>query len=228
MYKYDLHVHTSGVSLCGHISAAETVQRYIDAGYAGICITDHYISWFFDKYDFDTWPDAADALLAGFRAATEAAGTKLDIILGAELRFEDRYNASDYLVYGLSEEIIYAYPELHKLSLPEFSDIAKKHGLLLIQAHPMRDNVMRVHLDLLDGMEVYNGHPRQNSRNEEAARFVRGHNYILTSGSDCHAAEDVGRGGILTETRIKDSIALAKVLRSGKYELICPFDITTV
>ncbi len=227
MYKYDLHVHTSEVSSCGRISAEETVQRYIDSGYSGICITDHYTASFF-KGRGGTWRDIANKFLAGWRNAKEAADGRIDVILGAELRFGTRYMSSDYLVYGLSEEIIYAYPELCKLTLPEFSRIAKKHNLLLIQAHPMRDKMERVHLDLLDGMEVYNAHPGHNSRNESAARLARGHDYIFTSGSDCHEAKDVGRGGIITDVRIKDSIALCDILRTGKYKLIAPFDPMTV
>ncbi len=227
MYKYDLHVHTSEVSSCGRLSAEETVRRYIDAGYSGICITDHYIPSFFNGRT-GAWCDMANAFLEGWRKAKEAAAGRIDVILGAELRFGRRYNANDYLVYGLTEEIIYAYPELCKLSVPEFSRIAKKHNLLLIQAHPMRDNMERVHLDLLDGMEVYNAHPEQNSRNESAARLARGHDYILTSGSDCHAAGHVGRGGIITDVRIKNSTELCDILLSEKYELIAPFDPMTV
>lgn len=225
MYKYDIHVHTSETSCCGRIPAAETVALYKAAGYTGICITDHYSHSCFD-WEEGTWREKSDRFLAGYRAAKDAAGEGLDIILGAELHFgtpkSAPYRSNDYLVYGLDEELIYAYPELHHITLPEFSKIAKKHDLLIIQAHPMRDNMELVHLDLLDGIEVYNAHPNHNSRNSEVAEFVRtcGRDFILTSGSDCHDTHHAARGGILTKKRIKNQYELRDVLRSRDFELI--------
>lgn len=224
-YKYDIHVHTSETSCCGEISAADTVALYRAAGYSGICITDHYSHSCFDWED-GTWREKADRFLKGYRAARDAAGGELDIILGAEVHFgapgNHTYKSNDYLVYGLTEELIYAYPEMHHLTLPEFSRIAKKHDLLVIQAHPMRDNMELVHLDLLDGIEVYNAHPNHNSRNDEVAKFAKscGHDFILTSGSDCHDTHHAARGGIITHRRIPDAAALRDIIKSRSFELI--------
>jgi sugar phosphate isomerase/epimerase len=33
--KIDLHVHSSDLSLCGHIPSDELIDRYIEAGYDG-------------------------------------------------------------------------------------------------------------------------------------------------------------------------------------------------
>ncbi|MBQ2840454.1 MAG: PHP domain-containing protein [Oscillospiraceae bacterium] len=222
MYKYDIHVHTSETSCCGLMSAAETVERYRASGYTGLCFTDHYSSSTFERAS-GSWRDKADRFLSGYRAAKKVADG-LDILLGAELHFgrpgEHIYSSNDYLVYGITEEFIYAYPELHLLTLPEFSEIAKKHDLLVIQAHPMRNNMELVHLDLLDGMEVYNGNQNHEARNEKAEAFARARGYILTSGSDCHEEKHVGRGGILCSRRLSSSADLKALLRSGEYELI--------
>ena len=42
-YKYDTHVHTSMVSACASLTAEEIVDLYVQNGYTGIFITDHFI-----------------------------------------------------------------------------------------------------------------------------------------------------------------------------------------
>lgn len=222
MFKYDIHVHTSETSRCGLMTAADTVRLYKAAGYTGLCITDHYSHSCFD-WEAGTWREKCDRFLKGFRAALDAADG-LNIMLGAELHFGNHgrhtYKSNDYLVYGISEELLYAYPELHHLTLPEFSKIAKKHDLLIIQAHPMRNNMELVHLDLLDGIEVYNGNQNHEARNDKAESFALEHGYIMTSGSDCHEQKHVARGGILTNKQLHTSAELRDLLKSGEYELI--------
>ena len=39
MNLYDLHVHTSEVSPCGHLNVQEMVSRYEKKGYSGIWLT---------------------------------------------------------------------------------------------------------------------------------------------------------------------------------------------
>ena len=40
-FKTDLHIHTSDVSKCAHISTDEVVEFYIKKGYSTIVITNH-------------------------------------------------------------------------------------------------------------------------------------------------------------------------------------------
>ncbi len=227
MFKYDTHVHTSDVSRCALMSAGETVRRYIDAGYTGLCFTNHYSPSYFDSLT-GSWREKADKFLSGYRNARDAGG--LDILLGAEILFDNgRYGHNDYLLFGLTEEIVYDYPELHRLTFEEMRSLADEKGMLIIQAHPMRDRMQLLELDLLDGMEVYNGNQNHVARNEEVARFARKRSgYIMTSGSDCHEEKHVARGGILSPKRLGTSQELAELLKSGDYKLICPFDPMTV
>ena len=48
--KTDLHVHTSEVSLCGHMTAEETLQRYKSAGYDTLVITNHFNRYTADHF----------------------------------------------------------------------------------------------------------------------------------------------------------------------------------
>lgn len=227
MFKYETHVHTSDVSRCAHMSAEETVRRYIDAGYAGLCISNHYSPSYFESLS-GSWREKADKFLSGYRNAKSIGG--LDILLGAELLFDGgRYAANEYLIFGLTEEIVYDYPEMFRWTFEEFRRFADEKGLVIIQAHPMRDRMKLLNLDMLDGMEVYNGNPNHNGRNEEVARFAREHGgYIMTSGSDCHEETHVARGGIISPRRLHTSLELAELLKNREHKLICPFDPMTV
>lgn len=42
LYKYELHCHTGCVSRCGRVEPEEIVKLYIEKGYDGIVVTDHY------------------------------------------------------------------------------------------------------------------------------------------------------------------------------------------
>jgi histidinol phosphatase-like PHP family hydrolase len=68
---------------------------------------------------------------------------------------------------------------------------------------------------------VFNGNPRHNSQNPLALQYARQHGLLMSSGSDAHQVEDVGRGGLRTEKRITDLSMLKTVLREGSATLVC-------
>ena len=41
-YRYETHLHTRQGSACGTSSGAEHARHYLDAGYQGIFVTDHF------------------------------------------------------------------------------------------------------------------------------------------------------------------------------------------
>ena len=41
-YKYETHLHTSQASACASASGDDYIEKYIQAGYAGIIVTDHF------------------------------------------------------------------------------------------------------------------------------------------------------------------------------------------
>ena len=100
-YLYDPHTHTAETSKCGHLPAAEVVDRYAGHGFSGLVVTDHLHPEYLSRIDTDhNWDHVIDHYLAGYRAS-KARGDELglDVILGAELRFPE--NDNDYLVYGI-------------------------------------------------------------------------------------------------------------------------------
>lgn len=214
-FKTDLHVHTAEASFCAKHTATEVADRYIAEGYSGLVITNHYSPYTVDHMG-DAW--SIDAFLLPYRRMREHAGDRLHVLLGAELRFEGDNN--DYLIYGLTEDFLYRYPDLHLLSLKKFVPLAHEHGLLVIQAHPFRDGMILRDPKLLDGVEVFNASPPQ-SRNHFALDWAKHYELIPTSGSDLHTKDHPIGGGILTDTPMETVEQLVEILRARTATLIC-------
>jgi predicted metal-dependent phosphoesterase TrpH len=213
-YKYDTHVHTAETSPCGRVPAAEMVRLYSEAGYSGLVITDHFIRQIFDIHFLKSWSKKVDIYLKGYRAAAEAGKRYgLDVILGMELTFEE--NSNDYLIYGIDEQFLKENRELYRLGLEDFRRLTEGKGILIFQAHPFRPFMIPASPALLDGVEVYNGNARHDSRNEVALEYALSNGLKMSSGSDAHRYGDQGRGGIVLPHRIGDSKELARAFTEG-------------
>ena len=222
-YWVELHCHTSETSFCSTVRGKELVELYKAKKYDAMVVTDHYYDGYFNWLKEMSWNEKVDRFLAGYRNA-KAHGDKIgmSVILGIELRFTDHFN--DYLVFGLTERMLYDYPRLYDYSIEKFSAFAKEHRLLWIQAHPFRDGMVNVDYAYLDGIEIYNAHPEHNSRNDVAERTYRMQHqkrpsFIATAESDCHNVSHEGRAGILSSKLPQDGAELVSLLRSGDYEI---------
>lgn len=215
LFRYETHAHTCETSPCGKVNACDLVRQYKEIGYHGIVITDHYYNEYFEKLGSISWEDKVHAYLKGYRAALEE-GRKAGVVvlLGMELRFESNWN--DYLVYGLNEEILLRNPELYRMTLEEFRELADREQLLIYQAHPFRKGMTVTRTDCLDGIEAFNGNPRHNSNNTLAYLFARENNLKIISGSDYHQPQDAARGGIEVEEELKTSADLVAYLKAKK------------
>jgi len=214
-YKYDTHVHTSEVSYCGKVPAEEAVRLYKDAGYDGIVITDHFFDLYFEALGDISWNEKIDCYLEGYRTACEAGkAIGLKVLLGMEIRFPE--NINDYLVFGIDEEFLRKNRELYRLGLRKFRALTKDKGIMIFQAHPFRSGMVLAPPELLDGIEVYNGNPRHDSRNDMAYGYAQKNGLLMSSGSDFHHTVDLARGGIITSERINDSRDLVDVIRNDK------------
>lgn len=214
MYKYETHLHTYETSPCGKVKAEEAVRIYHKAGYTGIVVTDHYYRGFFERHPFMSWNKKIDLFLTGYRYAL-AEGNRLgmDIHLGMEIRFNENYN--DYLVYGFDEDFLRKHKALYKLTLKEFRELTVGKGILIIQAHPFRKNMIPAPPELIDGVEVYNGNPRHDSSNHLALQFASKNRLMMLSGSDFHQPQDAARGGIVVTERIRPD-GFAEFIRQNK------------
>ena len=219
-YIYETHAHTAEVSRCGRIPAFEVVQNYIEAGYSGLIVTDHINHSAFRKIPDAGWDEKVTHFMTGFQTAADAAAAlnpNFKVLFGAELRLDGADN--DYLLFGVSEEFLRAHPDLMQMRFSEMADCVHQAGILLVQAHPFREDMTIVDWTLLDGVEAFNGNPSHESNNPIADAWADRHGLLKTSGSDYHGDWGEKTGGIRTAEPIKDNAHLLQILRNGQYEL---------
>jgi hypothetical protein len=219
-YLYDTHVHSSDVSTCGRVPAAEVVRRYAERGFNGFVLTEHINHSTFGKMESASWDDKMTHFLTSYRIARETAASvdpDFTVLLGAELRIDGFDN--DYLLFGLTEAFLRRHPDLMQMDFSSMSDCVRDAGILLVQAHPFRRHMTVVDWAKLDGIEVCNGNPGHESNNPIAAAWARRHGLIGTSGNDFHDAFGEKLAGIRTSQRITDNAQLLRILKSVEYEL---------
>lgn len=226
LYKYDMHVHTAEVSICGMVPASQVVYLYKEAGYHGIVITDHYIDEYFYGLGHKSWKDKIDEFLKGYRnALSEGEKSGLKIIPGIEIRFTE--NNNDYLIYGIDEAFLRHNKELYKLGLEKFRKLIRGENILIYQAHPFRSWVNPANPVLLDGVEVFNGNLRQVNNNHQALSFAVANNLKMASGSDFHQVEDLAMGGVIFPDEICTPVQLFKALKNDRAVGLIGSDFST-
>lgn len=217
-YKYELHCHTKEVSRCGQVPAAEIVKMYKDAGYSGIVITDHYSPMTYSLSTVACPQKAVDFYLSGYKEALKYADENFTVLLGMELRYYA--TANDFLVYGVTKDFLRNNGNLMKLYPRRFYKLAKENNMIVLQAHPFREMMIRINPKYLDGAEVHNGKSDLES-NLKAAEWVKNNNMAIgTSGSDFHRPKNLATGGIITNEPIKTNDDLLRILRNGDFEMI--------
>ena len=107
-YKYETHLHTCVASACGRSKGSEYIAYYKAMGYDGIFVTDHF-------YHGNTcvdrslpWPEWVHGYCEAYREA-KAEGDRQGqkVFIGWEIR----YDAEDFLIYGLDEAWLKAHPD---------------------------------------------------------------------------------------------------------------------
>ena len=225
MYKYELHLHTSEGSQCGHSGGAEMVDFYIEQGYAGLVVTDHFYHGN-TRPDRDlAWEEYIDAYAQGYYAAKKAAeGRDFDVFFGVE---EKGAGWDEYIVLGLEPEWYAKHPELREMRGKPFLELVRKAGAFIIHAHPYRERSymkdLTVWLDpyMVDAIEVRNcGNMIEFDR--RAYEYALPTGLPMTGGSDNHDAKKEDRilSGIELPFRVHTSSELIDAIRQGKHTVI--------
>ncbi len=217
-YKYELHSHTTETSQCAQITAKELVEKYKELGYSGIVITNHYSDFTFSLKEMFNKKLRSEHYLKGYREAKKYETEDFSVLLGLELRFF--LNGNDYLIYGITEELIEKSPFLLPMYLKRTSNFFRKHSCIIIQAHPYRPYIYRANPKYIDGVEIVNGKSTK-TENEKALNWAQRKNLkIKTAGSDCHRVTGAGISGIETNEPIKNNDDLLRILKSGEFRII--------
>lgn len=217
-YKYELHCHTSDVSLCASSSAEEAIKFYKEKGYDGIVITDHYSPQTF--LHLSLFPHKhIKRFVKGYERARAAAGDDFTVLLGCEVRFF--FTIDDFLIYGITEDFLKNSGNLMILYLKRLFRLCDEKGLLLLEAHPFRELRFRHNPKYLHGCEVFNGKDKGKPANIKARLWAKKNGFsVVTSGGDFHKASDTVPGGIITDKPIRTNEELLEVLKSGNFRLI--------
>ncbi len=222
MYKYDLHVHSSPASACAKDSAADLVKKYKQSGFAGIVLTNHFrhgntgvsrsLSWqeFVKEYAKDYY----DAL----KTAKEL---DFDLLFGIE---EGYGEGKEFLVYGISPEVLAENPQLQAKSIEAWSKAVRKNGGFIAYAHPFRDRFYipeprkMPDISLVDGIEGYNcaNSPEENNL---AFNTFKESGKTIIAGGDKHEITFNKTFGIMTSQRIKTEAQLVKILKANDFTL---------
>jgi PHP domain-containing protein len=218
MYKYELHCHTAKVSACSRMGAEELVELYLENGYDGIFVTDHFLNGNTTVDRRLPYEEEIEAFCRGYEEVKAAAGERLRVFFG----FEYSYLGTDVLCYGWDKEKLKALPQIMQMSMREFCDFCRDNGALAVQAHPFREDFYIDHIRLYpnaEGVEVFNAN-RTPLCNRLGKFYAQEYGKIEIGGSDLHRADQRVLSGMAFEERLTSEQELIRFLRQGKGEIL--------
>ena len=216
-YKYELHCHTKMVSQCGRVEPKDIVEMYREKGYSGIVVTEHYSPLTFGLNSYYKPQRLVDFYISSYEEMKKYETEDFSVLFGMELRHYA--TGADYLIFGVDPEWLRRQGNLMKPWEKKIYQLMHAEGYLVFQAHPFRPYILRCNPKYIDGIEVYNGKCDKKT-NDKALKWARETGKLMSSGSDFHTPEQLAKGGIITETPIKNNADLVRILKSGNYELI--------
>jgi hypothetical protein len=197
-YLYETHLHTVHSSACGVSRGRDYIRRYIDAGFSGIIVTDHFFrgnTAINRRLPWREWVNQFCRAYEETREAGERLG--LDVFFGWEETFD---GCDDYLVYGLDKAWLMEHPESRGWSRGEQYRNVKQYGGCVVQAHPFRQRyyISCIHLSTgcVDAVEAANAGNDNQSYDGLAKRYADQLNLPVTAGSDIHDVEQFDWGDI--------------------------------
>lgn len=212
-FKYETHMHTSESSACGKNTAAEMMCAYKEQGYDGVFVTDHFLGGNTAIDPNLPWKDWVDAYMKGYEHA-KAEGDKIG--LKVFFGWESGFHGTEFLIYGLDKNWLYAHPEIAHVTPEEQYAMVHADGGMVVHAHPFRNHSyipeIRLFPEHVDAVEAINAthsnsnfYPLKNRSplwDEQAIEYAVYHRLPLTAGSDTHSIAPCG-GGILCNTPIE-------------------------
>lgn len=185
-YIYETHLHTDESSRCGKTPAREYIPYYLDMGYQGIVVTDHFhgsVSYTADRSD--PWIKQVDDYCRGYEEAlNEGIKRGLDVFFGIEQHFD----GDEALIYGVDKQWLLSHPEIVNWNRRQLFDQVCAVGGCIVHAHPfrVRDYVTCIRLNsCVHAIEAFNG---GNSAVDDryGLAYARHWNLPVTAGTDMH------------------------------------------
>ena len=213
-YKYETHTHTSEVSVCSILPAAELVHYFKGLGYTGIFVTDHFLVQETPEMKTRSWPERIDFFCHGYEAAKqEGEKVGLDVFFG----WEYAYGWAHFLTYGLDKQWLLAHPDLPDWEVLDYFDRVREAGGFVVHAHPFRERVDLVQLAPrhTDAVEVFNA-GRPDDANRYARDYANSFGLFKTAGSDVHSTARKKLYGMRFSRRLKDEQDFIAAVRADE------------
>ena len=228
-FLYETHMHTCQGSACSDTLGREYIARYMDEGYAGIIITDHFWGGNCAVDRSLPWTEFVKRFCAGYEdALNEGIRRNFPVFFG----WEETFEGDDYLVYGLDRQWLVDHPEVIHWSRKEQFEEVHRAGGCVVQAHPFRaaSYITAIHLspDLVDGIEGFNA-GNQPNWNIIGMRYAQVTGKPITAGSDNHHADRMSRenlAGVILDypmTCIQDYVQT--ILKQKPHSLKMPYSL---
>jgi len=222
MYKLETHCHSNLISNCSKLSPKELVDIYVQNGYNGIIITEHFLNSGSNKIDNNfgslSYAEKIEMFYDGFLKVKQEALGKLDVFFG----FEYGYKGTDILVYGFDKEKLLKIPEIMQMSTREFIEFFNANGALTVHAHPFREDWYIDHIRLfpqVEGVEVFNS-CRTELCNKLGEYYAEQYNKLKLCGTDIHYKQVKILSALEFEEDIKSIDDFISLVRQGKYKII--------
>ena len=217
-YKYETHLHTAEASACAKTKAADYIKPYIDAGYSGLFVTDHFFGGNTAIDRSLPWRDKIEQYCRGYENALNEAVKypNFKVFFGIEQTFD----GDDYLIYGPDKKWLLSHPEIETMTHEDLFDYANDLGWLVVQAHPFRQRhyiqAIHIHFRHIHAIETYNA-ANQPIENDLAAAFAAAYHLPTTSGSDIHDVSDiVSASGMTFNTPLRSVHDYVRRVKSKK------------
>lgn len=227
IYLYETHLHTREGSACAASSGWEMAKSAKEYGYSGIFVTDH--NWGGNtavsrELPWDRWVETFSK--GYYEALRFGQDNDLTVIFG----YEAGYNATEFLIYGVTPDWLLKHPEIKDASIEEQYRLISDAGGMVVHAHPYReeDYIPEIRLfpelvDAVEGINATHSNSRSKSHNdpafdERAIHYARQHGLRMVAGSDVHRTDMLG-GGVLFKRKIKDVSDYINMIKTGDYYL---------
>lgn len=222
MYLYELHMHSREGSACAQNSIHEMIRKYVDLGFSGGVITNHFIGGNTSVDRNLPWAELIDQYSCAYFEGQETAEK-----LGFHLLFgvEEGYGGGkEFLAYGIEPEFLKENPQLRFGGVAAWSAALHSVGGFLAYAHPFRvrdyisDPYAMPDLSLADGIEVYNRGNRPED-NQKAVDVFGNSDMVLIAGTDSHRITISGAYGVALPCEVTTGTELAAALKQKNFTI---------
>ena len=216
--KIDPHVHSSGISLCSHVTCEEIIDAKIQLGYDGVVLANHCQRWYYPPEEHKYF---VERVIEDFQRGKKYADEKgFRFYLGLEVSLDEPHYA-DWLLYGVTEEFLRNSPCFYTLTQKELFELCEKWNIVLVQAHPFRQTPCNP--QYMHGVEI-NCTDGDLDKIPLVEEFAKEHDLLITCGTDYHFVERVYRGGVYIPESCQTSVDIAAYFREGKITVFRGWD----